>query len=63
MGLHRGWGMQTPLANLQLRVNAPYLLLHAGGCEHTLVVAQIRARAALDPGDRCAGGMHKGLLL
>jgi len=33
---------ETKISSLSIRVNEPYWLIHAGNCEHFIVVNQIR---------------------
>ena len=33
---------ETPFHDLSLRINEPYWLLHAGNCDHFVIIDQIR---------------------
>ncbi|PFH53813.1 hypothetical protein AMATHDRAFT_45270 [Amanita thiersii Skay4041] len=42
---------ETTFESLPLRLNEPYWLLHAGNCEHFIVLEQIRLKHSSDPVD------------
>ena len=40
---------ETKISSLSIRVNEPYWLIHAGNCEHFIVINQIRFVLQYDP--------------
>lgn len=50
-GVERASLKSTKWMDLKVRLNTPYLFAHLGGCEHIIVIRQIRAANSVDEAD------------